>query len=264
MLLAGGEDGWRGSGRSIPAFDLFLALTGCAHLLEAFGGHRAAAGLAIAGDNLEQLGVELAAAAARELVEDDLEPVAKIDAVVHGDELTLELCEELQQLAPFGLGNPGVTLLVPACELVDVTPVGQGKHLRMGVVASTGSGRVRSGAIAFGLGAEADKLSQPGRWDIVFRLEANHWNGSVSPQLVVRKILESTAAYARLRDRFADEWRSGKENWSPEGREIFSELQLVDGAELSFRRHLVEADTFRQLLAQAGSAPLPAELAQAA
>ena len=264
VLLAGGEDGWRGSGRSIPAFDLFLALTGCAHLLEAFGGHRAAAGLAIAGDNLEQLGVELAAAAARELVEDDLEPVAKIDAVVHGDELTLELCEELQQLAPFGLGNPGVTLLVPACELVDVTPVGQGKHLRMGVVASTGSGRVRSGAIAFGLGAEADKLSQPGRWDIVFRLEANHWNGSVSPQLVVRKILESTAAYARLRDRFADEWRSGNENWSPEGREIFSELQLVDGAELSFRRHLVEADTFRQLLAQAGSAPLPAELAQAA
>ena len=263
VLLSASEDGWRGSGRSIAAFDLFAGLSACGHLLEAFGGHRAAAGLAIARDNLDQLGVELAAIAARELVEDDLAPMTKIDAVVHGDELTLELCDELQRLAPFGLGNPGVTLLVPACELVDVTPVGQGKHLRLGVVASVGADRVRSGAIAFGLGAQAEKLSQPGRWDLVFRLEANHWNGSVSPQLVVRQIFESTAAYAGLRDRFAREWRSGSENWSPEGRAIFRELQLVDGAELSFRRHLVEADTFQRLLAQACAAP-PAELAQAA
>jgi len=260
VLIAGGEDVWRGSGRSISAFDLYAGLSACAHLLDAFGGHRAAAGLAIAPENLERLGVELAAVAARELVEDDLEPVTRVDAVVHGDELTLELCAELQRLAPFGLGNPGVTLLVPACELVDVTPVGQGKHLRMGVVASAGRQRVRSGAIAFGLGEQLERLSQPGRWDVVFRLEANHWNGSVTPQLVVKQIFESTAAYAELRDRFAREWKAGDDDWSPEGHEIFRELQLIEGDELSFRRHLIEAETFRGLLEQAE----PAELSQAA
>ena len=264
VLIAGGEDGWRGSGRSIPAFDLYAGLEACADLLDAFGGHRAAAGLAIAPDKIERLADELAAVARRELVEDDLDPVAKVDAVVHGDELTLDLCAELRRLAPFGLGNPGVTLLVPGCELVDVTPVGQGKHLRMGVVASAGGRQVRSGAIAFGLGGQLERLRQPGRWDVVFRLEANHWNGSVTPQLVVKQIFESSAGYAELRDRFAQEWKAGDEAWSREGEEIFRELSLVGGEELSFRRHLVEAETFRALMAAVEGSELEDELHKAA
>ena len=249
VLLAGAEDGWRGSGRSIPAFDLFAGLSACSHLLEAFGGHRAAAGLSLESANREALGEALAAAAAESLVADDLTPSIRVDAVVHGDELTLELCEELRRLAPFGLGNPGVTLLVPACELVDVMPVGDGKHLRMGVVASSTGGRsVRSGAIAFGFGSELERLQAPGQWDVVFRLEANHWNGSVSPQLVVKEIFEAAPAYGELRARFSEEWRAGQEAWSPEGAQIFRELRLLGEDDLSFRRHLIEAAAFRELL----------------
>ena len=56
-----------------------------------------------------------------------------VDAIVDGSTLTLELCCELNRLAPFGLGNPGVTLLVDGCELTSLDTVGEGKHLRFRV-----------------------------------------------------------------------------------------------------------------------------------
>ena len=265
VLLAAADDGWRGSGRSIPAFDLFAGLSACSHLLEAFGGHRAAAGLALEDAQREPLREALALAARECLVEADLAPATRVDAVVHGDELTLELCEELRRLAPFGLGNPGVTLLVPDCELVDVTPLSDGKHLRMGVVASGAGGRrVRSGAIAFGFGALLERLQTPGRWDVVFRLEANHWNGSVTPQLVVKQIFETTPGYGELRERFSEEWRAGEASWSPEGAEIFRELRLAGGEALSYRRHLIEAAAFRELLERGGASASLGELSRAA
>lgn len=265
VLIAGSDDGWRGSGRSIPAFDLFAGLAACAPMLEAFGGHRAAAGLTISPEHLEEFAELLGAIAAGKLEDDSLSPVTRLDAVVHGDELTLELCAELQQLAPFGLGNPGVTLLAPACELVDITPVGDDKHLKMGVVPrANGAGRVRSGAIAFGFGDHLDRLRQPGLWDVVFRLEANRWNGSVSPQLVVKRIFESVPGYLELRDRLTAEWRGGPDGWSAESEEIFRQLCLVDGEELSFRMHLIEAETFTRMLEERAGVAAAADLARAA
>ena len=110
VLIAGGDEEWTGSGRSIPAFDLHGALGACAGLLGRWGGHRAAAGLSIRPENVEAFAEAFAARAAEDLAEEDLAPVVRVDAVVRGTELTLDLCAELERLAPFGLGNPGVTL----------------------------------------------------------------------------------------------------------------------------------------------------------
>src|SRR3954463_7759819 len=104
VLIAGGEDEWTGSGRSIPAFDLHGALGACSEHLGRWGGHRAAAGLSIRPENVEAFAEAFAARAAAELAEDDLAPIVHVDAVVRGTELTLGLCEELDRLAPFGLG----------------------------------------------------------------------------------------------------------------------------------------------------------------
>ena len=61
-------------------------------------------------------------------------PTERVDAVVAGDELGLALAEELEQLAPFGIGNPSVSLLVPAARLVDARPMGEeGRHVRFTV-----------------------------------------------------------------------------------------------------------------------------------
>src|SRR4029077_16415011 len=111
VLIAGTENDWKGSGRSIPAFDLHGALGACAGLLGRWGGHRAAAGLSIAEENVEAFAEAFADHAATLLDDDDLDRVTSIDAVVaRGADLSLDLCAELGRLAPFGLGNPAPVL----------------------------------------------------------------------------------------------------------------------------------------------------------
>jgi single-stranded DNA-specific DHH superfamily exonuclease len=123
-----------GFGRSVPAFDLHGALGACSAYLERFGGHRAAAGLTIAAERVETFAAAFAAHADEVLTEDDLRPVTRVDAIVPGSKLNLDLCAELGRLAPFGIGNPGVMLLVDGCEIADASTVGDGKHLRFRVV----------------------------------------------------------------------------------------------------------------------------------
>jgi single-stranded-DNA-specific exonuclease len=250
VLIAGGEDGWTGSGRSIPAFDLHGALGACSGHLERWGGHRAAAGLSIDKENLEAFAQAFGAHADRVLGEEDLVPSTHIDAVVRGADLTLSLCEELEALAPFGLGNPGVTLLAVGCELSALGAVGDGKHLKLAV---THEG-ARSGAIAFGQGAQLDRYRRALQYDVAFKLQANQWNGTVSPQLVVKRIFDTPDRYAELRKWLADQWRADPGERAPEATAIFTELELADDE--ASRRHLVESPTFLDILRE--SFPLAA------
>jgi single-stranded-DNA-specific exonuclease len=253
VLVAGGdgEEEWTGSGRSIPAFDLHGGLHACAEHLGRWGGHRAAAGLSIKPENLEAFADAFAEHAAGVLTEAELDPVLAVDAVVRGNELTLDLCEELERLAPFGLGNPNVTLLAANCELSELSAVGEGKHLRLAVTAE----RVRSGAIAFGRGPALDRYRQMERYDVAFRLSANRWNGTVSPQLVVRELFETPDGYESLRSWLAEEWGREPAERSPEARVIFEELGLNGDA--AVWRSALESPTFLAALRE-GALPLAA------
>ncbi|MGZ4354970.1 MAG: single-stranded-DNA-specific exonuclease RecJ, partial [Gaiellaceae bacterium] len=124
VLIAGAEPAWKGSGRSIASFDLHGGLAACAEHLQRFGGHRAAAGLSILGDDVEAFAAAFAEHADAAIADGDLTPTIHVDAVVPGRALTLDLCSELQRLAPFGLGNPGVVLLLGGCELAELGTVG--------------------------------------------------------------------------------------------------------------------------------------------
>src|SRR5919201_5542991 len=129
VLLAGGDGLWKGSGRSIPAFDLHGALGACSRFLQRFGGHRAAAGLSIVPEWIEPFADAFAQQAEGLLAPDDLVPTTVVDAVLPRDaKLTLDLCEELRRLAPFGLGNPDVTLLAAGRALGEVAAGGGGEH----------------------------------------------------------------------------------------------------------------------------------------
>jgi len=242
VLIAGAGDGWKGSGRSTGAFDLHGGLAACSGLLERFGGHRAAAGLSILPENVDAFADAFAAHADSVLTDDDLRPRTVVDAVVSGGELTLALCGELRRLAPFGLGNPGVTLLLPSCELADLATVGDGKHLRFRV-----HDRDRSGsAIAFGLGTQLDRFRRQGRYDVVFRLEENHWNGTVAPQLVVRRVFDAHEGYEGLRDWLAAQWKLSEAERAPEAAAVFRQLGLA--GDTRGRRPLLESEAFRALL----------------
>ena len=183
----------RGSGRSIPGFDLHAALEACSEHLLSFGGHRAAAGLSLRAEDLDAFRAAFAAHAGEVLSPEDLRRTERIDAMVGGTGLGLELAEELGQLAPFGMGNPGVRLMVPAAKVADVRTMGEeGKHSRF----SLHSGGHRALGVAFGrssLGVEEDEPI-----DAAVRLEVNHWNGNVEPRVVLREVypLEDVAAGA--------------------------------------------------------------------
>jgi single-stranded-DNA-specific exonuclease len=245
VLIAGGDgDGdWKGSGRSIPAFDLHAALGACADLLGRWGGHRAAAGLSIRPENVEAFAEAFAAHAAGVLDEDHLAPVTHVDAIVGRDAaLSLDLCAELAQLAPFGLGNPAPVLLAAGVGLAEVATVGEGKHLRFRI---RRDGRDGGSAIAFGQGSRLDSLQPDARYDVAFRLEENRWNGTVAPQLVVRRVFPTAARYVELREWLVAEWRKPPAARDSEATAIFAELALEDGA----RRDLLESPRFRALLA---------------
>ncbi|HUJ91715.1 MAG TPA: DHHA1 domain-containing protein, partial [Gaiellaceae bacterium] len=246
VLIAGGEEAWKGSGRSIPAFDLHAGLGACSALLERWGGHRAAAGLAIRPENVDAFADAFAAYAAGVLRDEMLLPTIEIDAIVpRGERLTLELCAELARLAPFGLGNPSVTLLAPGCELGDLATVGEGKHLRFRV---RRDGADAGSAIAFGQGSRLDAFRGETAYDVAFRLEENRWNGAVSPQLVVRRIFDASPRFDELRTWLVAEYRKPAAARDVEATAIFAELEL-DETGLG-RRHLLESARFRALLAQ--------------
>jgi single-stranded-DNA-specific exonuclease len=243
VLIAGTDGDWKGSGRSVGAFDLHAGLAACAGHLKRFGGHRAAAGLTIAAEQVETFAAAFAAHADSVLSDGDLQPVTRVDAIVPGAKLNLDLCAELGRLAPFGLGNPGVVLLVDGCELAELATVGDGKHLRFRVRQRA---RDCGSAIAFGMGAQLDRLRREGRYDVAFRLQENRWNGVGSPQLVVRRIFDSIEGFDELRDWLAAQWKAGEAAWTPEARAIFAELALAEGV----KRSLLESPTFRMLLEQ--------------
>ena len=170
--------------------------------------------------------------------------MTRIDAIVPASALTLELAAELERMAPFGLGNPAVTLLASGCELTDLSTVGDGKHLRFRV---RQGGRDGGSAIGFGQGGQLDRLRRIGRYDVAFRLQENHWNGTVAPQLVVKRVFDEDERMEELRARLAAQWK-GESPRTPEAEAIFAELELEPGS--AAKRSLLESATFRALLAQ--------------
>jgi single-stranded-DNA-specific exonuclease len=252
-----GEGGGRGSGRSIPGFDLLVALEACSEHLESFGGHRAAAGLSLRAENLEPFREAFAAHATVLLGPEELRRTERIDAMVGGVGLGLDLAEELGRLAPFGMGNPGVRLMVPSATVSDVRTMGEdGKHSRF----SLHSGSHRALGVAFGrssLGVGAEDSV-----DAAVRLEVNHWNGSVEPRVVLRELypLKESKEERGAPGPHACECEDG-EWWARFGAEL--ERDLGDSASRVARRSQIERPMRHpQRRAVAGDRPATVTIAE--
>ena len=102
--------------------------------------------------------------------------------------------------------------------------------------------------------AQLERLQAESRFDVAFRLKQNRWNGTVAPQLVVRRVFDTSDAYEELRTWLADLWRTGETAWTPEARRIFAELAIDDAGG---KRQLLESATFRALLAHGAPLSLP-------
>jgi single-stranded-DNA-specific exonuclease len=175
----------RGSGRSVPGFDLLGALSACEEHLGRYGGHRAAAGLEIEGDRIPAFRAAFAAHAAEVLGEGPALRTEEIDAVVGPDDLGLDVAEQLARLAPFGKGNPPVRLVVPAARIRDVRPMGEGeRHARFSLEGAT----ARARGVAFGVNGSLAEAAEAQALDVSLSLELNHWNGAVEPRVVLGEL----------------------------------------------------------------------------
>ena len=172
IVIRSGEQVSSGSCRSIPEFNIVLALSQCSHLLTHFGGHSRAAGFTLPTRNLAHLRQHLSQLANAQLEGVDLRPHLDIDVEVALPDLGGDTFQTIQQLAPFGYGNPLPVFLSRKVEIVDCyTMGGNGEHLRLKLQQG---GTVWDG-VAFKLGNYLAEVSSPA--DIVYNLEVDRWGG---------------------------------------------------------------------------------------
>ncbi len=171
-----GDEG-RGSGRSIPEFDLHAALSRLAGYLTAFGGHRLAAGFNFRRQNLPAIRAGLAELAEAELAGRDLRPVIAVDVEISLADLSPGLYGWLEKLSPFGHGNPEPRFLSRGVEVLRAERMaasGNGEGYRLILGAVRGGRSVRWPAVAFSV-PESLGLLYARRWDVVYAVQLNRW-----------------------------------------------------------------------------------------
>ena len=140
ILLSIGEDGLaRGSARSIEGVHITKAIANQKKLLIGFGGHPGAAGLSLPADDIAQFRRGLGRAVLTQLGDETPELSIQIDAYLPLAEISLALVDEISRLAPFGAGNPSLTLASQNLTIISHTPIGRRKnHLRLVVADDLG------------------------------------------------------------------------------------------------------------------------------
>jgi single-stranded-DNA-specific exonuclease len=179
-----GPEFTRCSCRSIPEFHITNALETCADLFQNFGGHAAAAGFTVRNEFFAEAIERLQAIAREQLGGLDLRPTLHADAQIPLGDLKPDLLAHLEMVEPTGFGNPHVSLVSRNLQVRDARIVGQeGKHLKLTVT----DGWITYDAIAFRQGHWLE-AGMPKAIDLLYRFEANEFNGQRRLQLNVRDL----------------------------------------------------------------------------
>ena len=190
----------RGSARSVPGCNISAAIAAHGDMLASFGGHPMAAGLAIDPERI----LEFRRALSRTVLEmvggpggfDELSGARQIDGYLSLSELSLDLVGELERLAPFGPGNPPLTLVSGGLSLKSHTPVGRGgEHLQL--IVEDGEGTAQNVIWWQGAGSPLPE----GRFDLAYVVRASDFRGqrTVQVEWVDARPLEGPALSADLR-----------------------------------------------------------------
>lgn len=176
----------KGSARSIPGFDLFQGLTACADLLMGFGGHKYAAGLSVAADQIANLRERLSAAVLEQVGAGGFVRTITIDSPVAFDELSFDLLHDIERMAPFGQGNPEPRFGAKGLEVLSLRSVGNNKHLKLRLRQKNGK---FFDAIAYNKGTSIGTWLRCGaRVAAVFTPRINSWNGMTNIELDIKDI----------------------------------------------------------------------------
>ena len=186
ILLCEEGDIGKGSGRSIPGFDLYEALTKCQKSVDRFGGHAMAIGITIKKDKLEELKNEFEEIAQENHIE-EIVPILKIDSQINLDEINKEMVESLKELEPFGEENKTPLFLFKNLKIDSIRALTEGKHLKLTVKENKNI----VNAIGFNIGELANEYKIGDKVDIVGNLEINSFNGVDNIQINIKDIMKS-------------------------------------------------------------------------
>lgn len=198
ILLNESEDGiLRGSARSIEGLHITDAIATQKNILLGFGGHPMAAGLSLKKDNLIQFRKGLGKALEKQL--GDIvyeEPTLQIDFWLALSDLNIDLADALELLAPYGAGNPELTLATRNVILKSKTEIGKTKeHLRINIEDEHGNTQ----SILYWGGAGADLPENGSKIDIAYSLRASSYRGQrqVNLQFQDFRIVEEAVIESR-------------------------------------------------------------------
>lgn len=186
ILLCYENDLAKGSGRSIPGFDLHDALMKCQDSIERFGGHAMAIGITIKKENFEKFSEEVEKVAEDAKI-NEIIPIINIDARIDLNEINKEIVESLKQLEPFGEGNKTPIFAFKNLKIDSIRSLTEGKHIKM----TLKDGNTIIDAIGFNLGYLADEYRIGDKIDVVGNLEINSFNGVDSLQINLKDVMKS-------------------------------------------------------------------------
>ena len=186
ILLCYEDEVAKGSGRSIPGFDLHDALMKCQNSIERFGGHAMAIGITIKRDKFEDFKKEFEEVA-REAKIDGIIPIINIDAKINLSEINKEIVASLKQLEPFGEGNKMPIFAFKNLKIDSIRALSEGKHIKM----TLKDGNCVINAIGFNLGYLTDEYRIGDKIDVVGTLEINSFNGVDNLQINIKDVMKS-------------------------------------------------------------------------
>ncbi|MHB8619654.1 MAG: single-stranded-DNA-specific exonuclease RecJ [Chloroflexota bacterium] len=173
----------RGSARGVPGFDLVEALGSCRELLTRFGGHPRAAGFTLRRDSYEAFREAIAQRAGATLSSRDVHPAITIDSELKMRHLNWDIHRLVQEVAPFGTGNPAPTFLLRGMQALRPRSTAR-NHLMM----AFSDGRQTVDAFAYGMGHCAEEIKRDPKIDVVFELSSSSFKGFESLELRVRDL----------------------------------------------------------------------------
>lgn len=185
LLCEEGENG-KGSGRSIPGFDLYEALTKCKQSIDKFGGHSMAIGINIKKDKFEEFKEELEKIAEEQNIKEIIQ-ILKIDAQIRLDDINKEMVESLKQLEPFGEENKMPVFAFRNLKINSIRALSEGKHLKL----TLKDNKNIVNAIGFNLGELSNEYKIGDKVDVVGNLEINTFNGVSNIQINIKDIMKS-------------------------------------------------------------------------
>ncbi|WP_112181451.1 MULTISPECIES: single-stranded-DNA-specific exonuclease RecJ [Paraliobacillus] len=231
------EEGYaKGSARSIQAFDLFKNGMQIKDQFLRFGGHSQAAGMTLLQENVDKIRHSLNQLAEEQLQPEDYKEQLDIEDSIEINSIDIGLVNELNKIAPFGMGNPK-----PLFHLKDkpneLRQIGSEKnHLKV----SFRSDSVQLAGVGFGMGALYHSISEHTEIEAVGFLQINEWNGKKSPQLMIQ-------------DLAVNEWQlfdyRGSKLWSKKLEHLDKNKTIMLSFETKEAEHKVEGTyaTFEEL-----------------